>query len=90
MKKTISKKKIALEKTKNSAIKFKKELKKSVNTALVAAFGFIIALSWRDVVTESVNKISELSPLKGKIIHALIVTLLSVIGILLITKFLSE
>lgn len=77
------------EKAKNSALEFNKELKKSVNTALIAAFGFIIALAWRDVIIEYVDKIASVSPLQGKLVTALIVTLVSVLGILIVTKFIS-
>ena len=71
---------------KESAKKFKRELKKSVNTAIVAAFSFLIALAWRDVITGYVSKISELSPVKGQLISAIIITIICVMGILIITK----
>ncbi len=77
-------------KAKESAKKFKKEVKKSVTTAIVAAFGFLMALSWRDVITGYVSKISELSPVKGQFISAVIITIVSVAGILIVTKLLSE
>lgn len=70
--------------------KFKEEIKKAILTAIVAAFGFLIALSWRDVITEYVNKINSMSSINGNLISALIITFISVIGILIITKFLSE
>jgi hypothetical protein len=76
-------------KAKESARKFKLEIKKSVSTAIVAAFGFLIALSWRDVITEYVKKIEALSPLKGNLISAVIITIVSVIGILIVTKIFS-
>lgn len=69
--------------------KFNCELKKAMNTAIVAAFGFLMALVWRDVITEYVDKISAVSPVKGKLISALIVTFVSVIGILVISRLFS-
>jgi len=69
---------------------FKRELKKSVLSAVVAAFGFLIALSWRDVIIEYVDKISSLSPVQGKLISAVIITIICVLGILIMTRFLSE
>jgi len=75
---------------KETAIKFKRELKRSMVTAIVAAFGFLIALSWRDVVVSWVEKFSELSPVKGNIITAIIITIISVIGILVISKLNNE
>lgn len=76
-------------KAKTSAKKFNLELKKAVNTAIVAAFGFLIALAWRDVITEYFDKLTALSPVQGKLVSAIIVTILSVLGILIVTKFVS-
>jgi hypothetical protein len=56
----------------------------------MAAFGFLIALEWRDVITEFVNNISSQSPLQGKLFSAILITLICVIGILILTKILSE
>jgi len=78
------------EQIKSSARKFKLELKKSINTAIVAAFGFLIALVWKDVISEYVSDIQKLSPLKGQFISAVIITIISVLGILIITKIFSE
>ena len=78
------------EKIKQSAKKFKLEMKKAVTTAIVAAFGFLIALTWKEVITEYVNKLTELSPLKGNLISAIIITIISVIGILIVTKIFSN
>jgi len=76
-------------KTKASAKKFNQELKKAVNTAIVAAFGFLMALAWRDVITEYVNELTALSPVQGKLVSAIIITLVSVAGILVVTKLFS-
>ena len=73
-------------KLKESAIEFRKELKKSVTTAIVAAFGFLIALTWRDFITEWVTKISEASPVQNSLITAVIITFVCVIGIFLVSK----
>jgi hypothetical protein len=81
--------KITKEKIKTAAKKFKTEMKKQINTALVAAFGFLIALAWRDAITEYVDKITEASPVKGKLISALIITFISVLGIFLVTRLIN-
>jgi len=73
-------------KAKETSKKFRRELRKSLVTALVAAFGFLIALSWRDVITSWVEKISEASPIKSNLLSAIIVTIVSVIGILIVSK----
>ena len=87
-KETITKKQTLRIRT--AAKKFKSELKKQTSTALIAAFGFLIALAWRDAITEYVDKITQASPLQGKLISAIIITFVSVIGILLITRLLNK
>jgi hypothetical protein len=77
-------------KAKESAIKFRDEFRKSIATAIIAAFGFLIALVWKDVITEWVTKISEASPIKGSLISALFTTVIAVIGILLVSKLHKE
>ncbi len=81
-----TKREIAREKIK----RFNSELKKALSTAVIAAFGFLMALVWRDVITEWVNEISSKSPVQGKLVSALLVTIISVIGIMIVAKFLSE
>jgi len=56
---------------------------------LLGAFGFLMALVWRDLITSYLNEISEISPFQGRLFSALIVTIVSVLGILLVTKFIS-
>lgn len=68
---------------------FRYELKKALSTAILAAFGFLMALVWRDVIVEWVELISQQSPVQGKLISALVVTLISVLGIMFFTKILS-
>jgi len=80
----------AKNKAKNSASRFKKEMNKALLTALVAAFGFLMALSWRDVIKEYVTQITNFSPIQGRLIEAVFVTIIAVLGILIITHFLSE
>ena len=83
-------KQLAKEKTKRHMRNFKKEFTKAINTAILATFGFLIALVWRDVITEFVNKISSKSPVQGKLVGALITTLICVIGIMILSKIFSE
>ena len=70
--------------------KFRKEFFNSTNTAIVAAFGFLIALTWKDVITEAVGKIEQLSPMKGQLVTTILITIVCVIGILISTKLLSD
>lgn len=73
-------------KAKQSAKEFTTELKKAISTAVMAAFGFLIALVWKDVITGYVESISKASPIQGQLFSALLVTIISVIGILITTK----
>jgi len=68
--------------------KFNAEIKKALNTAVMAAFGFIIALAWRDAINEYLDAVLAASPIQGKVISAFIITIIAVIGILITTKFL--
>ena len=68
---------------------FKNELRNSVRTAILAAFSFLIALQWRELITETVKKISSESPLQGLVFSTIVVTLISVLGIVLTSQLLS-
>jgi hypothetical protein len=78
------------EKAKEATLKFQREFRKSVVTSIVSAFGLLIALTWKDVITAWVNKISQASPIKGNLITAIIVTAICVLGILIISKWGNE
>jgi hypothetical protein len=78
------------EKAKKGVKTFKKEFKKEMNTAIMAAFGFLIALVWKDVITNFVNNLSEKSPFHGAFVSALLVTIICVLGIMLFSKILKN
>lgn len=78
------------DKTKSEAKEFKREFRKEMRTAMLAAFGFLIALTWRDAITEFVKRVSEKSPFKGALVTAIGVTAICVIGIMVITKMFKE
>jgi putative phosphotransacetylase len=75
-----------MKKIKKSAQEFKEEFRKALNTGIVAAFGFLIALVWRDLITEYVENLTKLSPIQGKLYSAIIITIIAVVGILIVTK----
>ena len=77
-------------KTKERVKHFSSELRKTIHTAVLVAFGFLIALVWRDVIQGWVTNISSHSPVQGQLISALIVTVICVLGIIIITRFLGE
>ena len=82
--------------TTKAAIKeLKNETKKHVVTAIVAAFGFIIALVWRDSIKEFINTITANFSINGSLAlvtfyTAIITTIIAAIGIVLITKWSSQ
>jgi len=78
------------ERLEKSEMAYKKEVKKSLLTAIIAAFGFLLALSWREALKEYISLVTALSPLKGSLIEAGIVTSIAALGILIVTKLLSE
>jgi len=78
------------ERTKVRFSKFHGEVRKSVLVAVVAAFSFLIALSWKELIGEWVGALAVMGPVRGKIVEVGIITVVSVIGILLVTHFLSE
>ncbi len=72
--------------------KFQHEIRKNIATAILAAFGFMIALVWRDVVKDGVTKLIEYSNLNGDgytftIITAFITTIICVIGIIYFSRW---
>ncbi len=77
------------QRAREKAKRFNREVKKALYTAFLAAFGFLIALVWRDLIQSWVDKISATSPLQGQLASALIVTIICVVGILIVTKFLK-
>jgi hypothetical protein len=76
--------------TKAKFSKFHGEVRKSTLTAIVAAFSFLIALSWKELISEWVGLMTRVSPVQGKVFEVAIITIISVLGILIFTKLLSE
>lgn len=71
---------------------FQKEVRKNIAIAISAAFAFILALYWKDLITEGVNKVLDYLKLSGssfyfKVFVAFIVTLICVLGIIIITRW---
>jgi hypothetical protein len=80
----------AKERVKMHSHAIKSEFKKQTSTAIMAAFGLIIALAWKDVITALVGKLNisgNATSALSLTVSALILTAISVIGILLISKW---
>jgi len=54
-----------LSERRNESIRLRKEVRKQTATAIAAAFSFIIALFWRDAITDIINKLLEKFGLTG-------------------------
>ena len=72
-----------------AAQKFESESKKQVVTALVAAFAFLIALVWKEVITKYTNDIVAFFAFPGPaslalLYTAILTTLIAVTGIILV------
>jgi len=83
------------EKIKQSTLKFKQEFKKHSVTAITAAFAFLIALSWRTPIQDSVNKLIEFFGLTEKAllyeyISAIIITIIAVLFLIIFAKWTSN
>lgn len=84
--------KSALEVARHTAVKLGNETRSQVVTAIVAAFGFLIALVWKDTITGAVTHfVEELSfsgpPVLLTFYTTLLTTLIAVVGIVLITRW---
>jgi len=71
---------------------FKSEYRRYLTTALIAAFGLIIALSWQTVIRKFVESIPKSGillyhPYLTDLYTAILVTFIAVIAIMLISKW---
>ena len=72
--------------------KLRNEIRKNMATAILAAFAFMIALVWRDVVQQGVEKLVEYLNLQGDgytftVITALFTTIICVLGIVYFSRW---
>lgn len=82
------------EKTVNSASEFREEFEKQVVIAVTSAFGFLVALFWKEPITELVNNILKNLPqstqITFKFISAIIVTTIATFVLILLAKMRSK
>jgi hypothetical protein len=72
--------------------KVQQEIRKNIAKSVLAAFGFMIALVWRDVVKEGVDRLIAWSNLNGDgylftLITAFVTTVICVIGIIYFSRW---
>ena len=75
--------------------KFKDEAKKHTATAITAAFGFLIALSWRTPIQNSVNNMIKSFGLTESAIYyeylsAIFITIIAVLALIIVAKWTSD
>lgn len=76
----------------SAAKRVKQDIRNNMAKSVLAAFGFMIALVWRDVVKDGVNKLIAYSNLNGDgymftVITALVTTLICVVGIIYFSRW---
>ena len=79
---------MVIQKAKESAKRFRQELKKTIGASLIAAFGLVTGLAWKEVVEIYLDTV--LSAQQSKLISALVITIISVAAIMLISKITSN
>ncbi|MFZ5954853.1 MAG: DUF5654 family protein [Nanoarchaeota archaeon] len=87
--------KTQIKNVKKEASNFKKEFKKQTFTAISAALGFLIALSWREPISDLITKIVEEAGLtkdliRYKFLSAIIITVICVLFLIIISKWSSK
>lgn len=86
-------KKIVEERAIPAAKEFRNEFRKQVVTGITAGFAFLIALSWREPISEAVNLLIEkvgVNPTAGmiyKFASAILVTLLATLGLVFLSRW---
>ena len=86
---------VLYDKTRASAYKFKSEFRSQTVTAMTAAFAFLIALSWREPIQQTVNSIIASLGLSGdttflKYLAAIIITIIAVVSLIFLSRWNSK
>ena len=82
-------------KPKKEKTPLKSQFRQHTTTAIIAAFSFIMALSWRDLIAKiiqdnlTVQSIEKI-PYLAELITAILVTIIAVLGIVIISKWAQE
>ncbi len=64
----------------------KSEFRTQASTAIITAFGLVIALAWKDVIVEFVTKINPFTN-NSLLLSALAITFIGILGITLVSKW---
>lgn len=73
----------------------KQQFKQHVSTAIIAAFSFLIALAWKDLIVYAIQSIIkpnilEEYPYLSYLISAIIITLIAVMGIAIVSRWAKD
>ena len=63
---------------------FKSEFRKQTATAIMTAFGLVIAMAWKDVITDLISRINFV---QGLLLSAVVLTAICVLGIIMINNW---
>jgi len=71
---------------------FSQQFRQHVSTAIIAAFSFLIALAWKDLIVHLVEfflkkDVLENIPYLSDLITAAVVSVIAVLGILIVTRW---
>jgi len=71
------------------------EFRRHASTALIAAFSFLIALAWKDLIVKLSAQITPSEtltkyPFIPELVTAIIVTIFAIIGIILVSKWIKS
>lgn len=85
-------KRLGVEKAKKNVMDFANRIRNRIAIAIGAAFGLVIALTWNDAIREGVNHLMNNLGITDttyiyKIITAIIITIISVIGIIIVSRW---
>jgi len=75
---------------KQGASELKNEVKKQITNLVTAAFGFVAALAWNDAIKAMITSfIGAAAAWPYMVLNAVVVTVIAVIAIVLISKYMK-
>ncbi|MAG25065.1 hypothetical protein CMI47_05740 [Candidatus Pacearchaeota archaeon] len=81
--------------TKTKTVYVHNQFRDHASTALIAAFGFLIALAWRDLLSKVIKENIAISTLEkvpyiAELWSAFIITLVAILGIALVSRWANK
>jgi hypothetical protein len=92
--KTIEKQKTKIKRLRDELRELRRETKRTMNSLITSAFGFVAALFWRDAIQALLDQTFGINPGEGfwlvQMVIAVIVTIMAVIVIFSVSKTLGK